>query len=198
MVHFFRSNRPAGCGVRRFDGLMNDNERMDMRFKKLVAATAVALVSMGAFADSATMDVSASIAAECSVGNAVALDFGTLSTLSNGGTSSAASTSTGGGTFDVICTNGSPTPLLAFTSENSSGSDFVLLGADGSSKIPYTLKESGGTPIAYNTAAAFTGLAADGATHNLAIVGSIAASDRNGKLAQAYTDQITITSSFAP
>lgn len=169
-----------------------------MQLKKLVAATAVALVSMGAFADtgSATMGVTASIAAECSVGNTTALDFGTLSTLSNGAASTTASTSTGGGTFDAICTNGTTTPTLAFSSANSSGTDFRLKGADGTTYIVYTLKESGGTGIAYNTPAPFADLAADGATHSLAIVGSIASTDRNGKLPQQYTDTITITSSY--
>jgi spore coat protein U-like protein len=173
--------------------------RMKMKFNKFAVAAAAALLSAGAFATdsgSARMDVSASIADECSVGNVVTLAFGQLSMLSNGAQSSTASTSTAGGTFDAICTNGTATPKLKFESKNTSGSDFRLQGADLSTYIVYSLAESGGTAIGYNTAASFTGFDADGTTKSLAIVGSIAATDKAGKAKQAYTDQITITSTY--
>lgn len=173
---------------------------MTTKFNKLAIAVAAALLSASAFATdsgSADMGVTASIGEECSIGNTVTLDFGTLSMLSNGGTSSAASTSTGGGTFDAICTSGTTTPKLKFTSANAgSTSSFRLVGADTTTFITYTLAESGGTAIAYDTAAAFTGFSADGSTKNLAITGSIAAADKSGKAMQAYSDTITITSTY--
>jgi spore coat protein U-like protein len=172
---------------------------MNKQFKKIIAAAAIALVSAGAFAtDSgdATMGVTASIAQECSIGNTVTLDFGQLSMLSNGSATSAASNSASGGTFDAICTSGTTTPKLKFSSANSSGTDFRLVGADNSTYMVYTLAESGGTSIAYNTPAAFTAFAADGAKHSLAIAGSIAASEKSGKPQQNYSDTITITSTY--
>jgi spore coat protein U-like protein len=172
---------------------------MKTSFNRIAAAIAATLVSAGAFATdsgNATMGVTASIADECSVGNTVTLDFGQLSMLSNGSQSSTASASTSGGTFDAICTNGTTTPKLKFESANTSGTDFRLKGADGSTFIAYTLAESGGTAIAYSTAATFTGFSADGTTKSLAITGSIAAADKAAKAKQAYSDTITITSTY--
>lgn len=173
---------------------------MKVKFKKFAAAIAATLVSAGAFAvdsGTGTMAVTASIAEECSIGNTAALAFGQLSVLTNGAASSAASDSLSGGTFDAICTTGTTTPKLRFTSANAGATNsFRLVGADGTTFIVYTISESGGTAIAYDTAAAFTGFSADGATKNLGIVGSIAASEKSGKAKQAYTDTITITSSY--
>jgi spore coat protein U-like protein len=172
---------------------------MKIRFSKLAAACAATLLSVGAFATdsgSGTMGVTASIAEECSVGNSVTLDFGQLSVLSNGAPSAAASASISGGSFDAICTSGTTTPKLKFSSANSSSTDFRLVGADGTTYMVYTLAESGGTAISYNTAGSFTGLVADGSTKSLIIVGSIAASEKTGKAKQAYSDTITITSTY--
>jgi spore coat protein U-like protein len=172
---------------------------MKMKFKKMAVAVAAVLLSAGAFATdsgSATMGVTASITDECSVGNTVTLDFGQLSMLSNGAQSSSASASASGGTFDAICTNGTTTPKLKFASANTSGTDFRLVGADGTTYIVYTLAESGGTAIAYDTAATFTNFTADGTTKSLAIAGSVAASEKAGKAKQAYSDTITITSTY--
>lgn len=165
---------------------------------QLAATVAAALLSVSAYAaDSgeATMGVTASIGQECSIGNIAPLAFGALGMLNNGAQSSADSASITGGTFDAICTAGTNLPKLKFTSANSSGSDFRLLGAD-DAYIVYTLKESGGTPIAYNAAAAFGGFEADGTARNLAIVGAISADEKRAKAAQSYSDTITITSSY--
>jgi len=170
-----------------------------MTINKFAAAFAAALLSVSAFATdsgSGTMGVTASIGEECSVGNTATLDFGALSMLNNGAPSSAASASVGGGTFDAICTAGTTTPKLKFSSANTSGTDFRLVGADGTTYIVYTLAESGGTAIAYETPASFTGFSADGSTKNLAITGSIDASEKSGKAKQAYSDTITITSTY--
>ena len=173
---------------------------MKVKLNKFAAAIVTALASAGAFATDSgteTMDVTASIAEECSIGNTAALAFGQLSVLANGTASSAASDSLSGGTFDVICTSGTTTPKLRFSSANAgSTNSFRLVGADATTYIVYTISESGGTAIAHDTAAAFTGLDADGTTKNLGIVGSIAASEKSGKAKQAYTDTITITSSY--
>jgi spore coat protein U-like protein len=174
---------------------------MKTKFNKIAVAVAAALLSAGAFAaettsGSATMGVTASIADECSVGSTVPLDFGQLSMLSGGAQSNSASDSTGGGTFDAICTNGTTTPKLKFASQNTNGTDFRLKGADGSTYIIYTLAESGGTGITYNTPAAFAGFSATGETKSLAITGSIVASEKAGKAKQAYSDTITITSTY--
>jgi spore coat protein U-like protein len=172
---------------------------MKIKFNKLGAAFAVVLVSASAFATDSgqgQMQVTASIGEECSIGNAATLDFSALSMLSNGAPSTAASLSASGGTFDAICTAGTTTPKLKFSSANTSGSDFRLVGADGTTFIVYTLAESGGTAIAYNTAASFTGFDADGTTKSLAITGSIAAGEKTGKAKQLYSDTITITSTY--
>jgi spore coat protein U-like protein len=170
-----------------------------MKFNKFAAAFAAALLSVSAFATDSgfgNMGVTASIAEECSVGNTVTLDFGQLALLNNGAASNAASNSIGGGTFDAICTAGTTTPKLKFSSANTGGSDFRLVGADGTTYIVYTLAESGGTEIVYDTPAAFSGFSADGAAKNLAITGSISATEKAGKAKQVYTDTITITSTY--
>jgi spore coat protein U-like protein len=173
---------------------------MKITFNKFAVAFAATLLSAGAFATdsgSGTMGVTASIADECSVGNTVTLGFGQLSMLSNGAPSTAASASASGGTFDAICTNGTATPKLKFTSLNAGAtSTFRLVGTDTTTFIVYTLAESGGAAIAYDTAAAFTGFAGDGTTKSLAIVGSIASGEKDGKAKQAYGDTITITSTY--
>jgi spore coat protein U-like protein len=173
---------------------------MKTSFTRITAAFA-ALLSAGAFAATgdgvATMNVSATISPECSVGNVQALAFGTLSMLSNGTRSTADSVS-GGGTFDAICTAGTTTPTLTFVSAHAGtgGKDFQLVGTDGSF-IAYTLKESGAGGAAIGTsAAAFTDFAADGDKHSLQIVGTILAADKDGKPMQSYSDVITITASY--
>jgi spore coat protein U-like protein len=168
-------------------------------FSQLAFGVAAALLSVSALATDSgnnTMGVTASIGEECSIGNTATLDFGQMSMLDNGAPSSAASSSATGGTFDAICTSGTTTPKLKFTSANTSGTDFRLKGADGSTYIVYTLAESGGIAIAYDTAATFTGFSADGATKSLAIVGSVAGSEKIGKAKQNYSDTITITSTY--
>jgi len=176
---------------------------MNTTMNKLALAIGALVMAGGAMAagsESGTMGTSAAILNECSVGNFSPLAFGTLAMLSNGAQSSADSASTGGGTFDAICTNGAPTPKLKFTSANTGTGtiNFQLIGTDGS-LIVYTLKESstGGTAaIVYGTDAAFTGFTATGTTKSLSIAGSITAEQKKAKKVQPYSDTITITSSF--
>lgn len=171
---------------------------MTNKMTKLMLATgAMALTGLVMAAnDTATMGVSAGIDNECAIGNVVGLTFGDLSMLSAGGQASTSSASTGGGTFDVICTNGSPAPKLNFTSANSGAGNFRLIGTDAMTVIVYTIYESNNTAIAHGTNAAFTGFSADGAVKSLRIKGSIAASEKALKRVQEYSDTITITSSF--
>jgi len=173
---------------------------MNRKMTKLALAVAAIAFAGGAWATdsgSGTMGVTASIAEECSVGNTTALTFGQLSMFSSGSVSTAASDSTGGGTFDAICTSGTTTPKLKFTSANAGGtSTFRMVGTDTTTFIAYTLAESGGTAIAYDTAAAFTNFSADGTTKSLSIIGSVADTEKSGKAKQAYGDTITITTTY--
>lgn len=168
--------------------------------KLALAMGSLMLVGGAMAADSGTGSVvaSAQINPECAVGNATALDFSALTMLTAAGAQVSASSTSSGGTFDAICTNGTNSPKLRFTSANSAGSDFRLLGADATTFISYTLAESGGTAISHGSDAAFTGLAADGTTKSLRVVGTVTAAAKSAKLIQLYADTITITSSYTP
>lgn len=171
------------------------------KLTKLTLALGAMVMAGAAIASdsgSGSMSVAAYIMPECAVGNTTSLNFSAVSMLTaEGGRSEANRTSTGG-TFDVICTNGTTAPKLRFSSANAAGSNFRLVGVDGSSYIVYNLSESGGrNAIMSGNDAAFTGLTADGSTKSLQIVGTIAASARYGKAAQYYSDTITITSSYS-
>jgi spore coat protein U-like protein len=169
---------------------------MTSKMTKLMIVLGAMTVAGSAMAQSATMSTSASIASECSVGNMVALGFGDIQMLTEGAPSSTASESTGGGTFDAICTNGTPGPKFKFTSANTWFNDYRLIGADGTTFLNYTLTTSGNTAITYGTPTTFGGFAANGTTQSLRIKGSIAAADKLGKLVQQYSDTITVTASF--
>jgi spore coat protein U-like protein len=175
---------------------------MNSKLNKLALALGALAIAGGAMASDSgatTMGASASITAECSVGNVTPLAFGALAMLSNGSASTSASASTGGGTFDAICTSGATTPKLRFTSANTDTvANFRLRGADTTTLIAYTLAESGSAVIAAGADAAFTGFTADGTVKSLTIKGSIASGEKTGKAAQIYSDTITITSSFTP
>ncbi len=154
--------------------------------------------AMAADSGSGSVAASAHIDPECAVGNTTALDFSAMTMLTAAGAQATGNNSSTGGTFDAICTNGTNAPKLRFTSANSTGTDFRLVGADTTSFIVYTLAESGGTAIAHGSDAGFTGLAADGTTKSLRVVGTVTAAARNAKAVQLYADTITITSSYTP
>lgn len=171
---------------------------MTNKMTKLIITLGAMTVAGAALAQSATMGASAGIASECAVGNIVNLQFGDIQMLSTGAPSSSASESTGGGTFDAICTNGTPQPKFRFTSANTWFNDYRLIGTDGTTYINYTLATSGNTAIAYGTPTEFAGFVANGSAASLRIKGSIAAADKQGKAVQQYSDTITITASFGP
>lgn len=173
---------------------------MNTKMTKLALALGALVMAGGAMAvdsGTGTMGVSASIINECAVGTAAELTFGDLAMLTAAGAQIAtASASTGGGTFQAICTNGTPSPAFKFTSLNTADSKFRLVGDDASTFIIYTLATAANAAITYGTAAAFTGFIADGTAQTLTIKGSIAAADKAAKGVQAYSDTITITSSY--
>ncbi|MBH2019392.1 MAG: spore coat protein U domain-containing protein [Burkholderiales bacterium] len=173
---------------------------MNTKFSKLALAIGALVMAGGAMAadsGSGTMGISASIVDECSVGNTVALAFGNLAMLTAGAQSATASASTSGGTFDAICTNNTlNTPKLRFSSANTGTSDFRMVGTDTTSYIVYTLATAADAAIVYGTDAAFAGFTADGTVKSLTIKGSIAASEKGAKKVQAYSDIITIQSSY--
>ncbi len=176
---------------------------MNTKMSKLALAIGALVMVGGAIAanDNATFTASASIASECVVGNTANMGFGALTMLDtgSGGLSTAKNNATA--TFDATCTNGTLLPTLQFASTNGGGSAFKMLGGTGAALITYTLYEGAtdaGTSIAHNTAAAYTGLAADGTVKSLSVTGKVMAADKNGKPIGAYTDTVTITVGFTP
>jgi spore coat protein U-like protein len=164
-----------------------------------IGAMAIASAAMAADSGSGTIAVSASIAPECAVGNTTAMEFGDMTMLTAGGAQTTANRRSIGGTFDVICTNGTSAPKLRFTSPNADGTHFRLLGADGSTYIIYSLAESGGgVAVTPGNDAPFAGLVADGTTKSLQVVGTVASIDKHTKRVQNYSDTITVTSSYTP
>lgn len=144
-------------------------------------------------------EVSATIAAECVVGNTTAMAFGTLPMLSalTGGLSTFDKTATA--TFDATCTNGTANPTLKFTSTNGGDGVFQLMGPD-SVKMAYTLWEGNATTvqISHDQDAAFTGFEADGTVKSLTVTGKIAPEQKNGKPVGSYQDTVLITVGFTP
>lgn len=174
---------------------------MNTKMKKLALALGAMALAGGAMADNdnATFIASANIASECVVGNTSAMAFGALTMLdaSSGGRSADDNTKTA--TFDATCTNGTLLPTLKFVSTNGGGSAFKMKHGTAADLITYTLYEGttdSGTSIADATAAAYTGLTADGAVKNLSVTGKVAAVDKNGKPIGAYSDTVTITVGF--
>jgi len=172
------------------------------KLNKVAAALAATLAAGAAFAaqtdsGTGTLAVNATISAQCAVGQHTAIDFGTLAMLS--GTGQNTSDSTGAGAIDAICTNGAPTPQFRYSSANTSGTDFRLVGADATTYIGYSLYQSADSttaPVTYNTDAAHPAFTATGASEVLDMSARILAADRNGKPMQTYSDTITITTSF--
>jgi hypothetical protein len=178
----------------------NNKIKLALAFTSLLAYGA----THGAQTDSNTgsLSVSTTISPECAVAENVALSITKLTMLNT--TTAAQDTTTddkAAGSLHAICTNNTPTPQLRFDSANVSGSDFRLKGADGTTYIIYTLWEgttSSGTQITPATNAAFTGFAADGTQKTLDLSMKVAATDRAGAGIQAYSDTITVTTSYGP
>jgi spore coat protein U-like protein len=159
---------------------------------------AFAVLASGA-ASAGTLDVSATIAPECAVAQTLAINFGNLTMLNGATAQQSAATNVRTGTIDAICTNGTPNPTFKYESANFTGTDFRLVGADATEHIIYSVHQDadGSTgAVSYDTAAAYPGFVADGTTKSLNITAKILPANKNGKLVQAYSDVITITTSF--
>src|SRR4051794_37058310 len=111
------------------------------KLSKLAVAIGATLVAASVYAanDTATFNVTSSIASECVVGNTTNMVFGNLSMLNatSGGLSTAKNNATA--SFDATCTNGTLLPTLKFASTNGGGSAFKMQGGTGSDLITYTL-----------------------------------------------------------
>lgn len=147
-----------------------------------------------------TFAVSATIAAQCVVGNTTSMAFGGLRMLNRATGGLDPESDYAEATFDAACTNGTNAPTLKFASQNG-GTAFKLMGGMNSDLITYSLEvDSSGTTIAiaHDTFAAFPGFAADGSVKSLSVTGLIVAADKAGKTIGTYSDTVTITASFTP
>ena len=180
---------------------------MNTKLNKLALAIGALAMVSGAWAanDTSTMAGTASVAAECAVGNGGTLAFGTLEMLNLETAAQTTVDTLGVSSFAAICTNGTTAPKFAYSSANKATNDFRLKGATTATEfITYTLYSSadsstapitGDTALAYGGAVAFV---ADGTSKTLAVSAKILAADKATKLVQAYTDIVTITASWTP
>ena len=174
---------------------------MKTKFNKLVIAICAMVLSGTALAadDTGILGVSASVVAECSVGDGPAISLGALSMITDAGTQTALDT-TAGSTFPAICTNGTQSPTFSYVSENKQGNTFRLKGGTVTTEfIPYTpyLSSNGtGTAVVNSGAVAHPDFSADGTSKTLALSARILAVDKAAKSVQTYSDTITVTASF--
>jgi spore coat protein U-like protein len=166
---------------------------------RLAWALCAMFVAGAAMADTATINVTASIEETCSVGNGGTIALGTLSMIDDDGAQTTDDSVTSS-TFSAICTNGTAAPKFAYSSGNEDGGNFRLIGAtDDDVFITYTLHqdstatEGAVTHAAENDHPDFT---ANGVSQDLPLSVKVAPSAKAGKLAQSYSDTITITVSF--
>ena len=183
---------------------------MNTKINKLALAIGALAMVSGAWAttnDTSTMAGTASVAAECAVGNGGTLAFGTLEMLNLETAAQTTVDTLGVSSFAAICTNGTTAPKFAYSSANKVTNEFRLKGAGGATAndyITYTLYSAadsstapiiGGDALAYGGTVAFV---ADGTSKTLAVSAKILAADKATKLVQAYTDIVTITASWTP
>jgi spore coat protein U-like protein len=158
------------------------------------------LMAMGAWADTDTgnLTVNATVANQCSVGDAT-LSLGAITLVSPDGTMAVS----GGGTTGIpwACTNGTSATLGFDNGTNYSSTRRMLSTTAGSSNqyLEYTLKagSSSGTTIA-SSALDLSG--ADGTNQTFTIWGGPVASAANkaAKPANDYTDTVVMTITFTP
>lgn len=172
---------------------------MSSNLNRLMIAIATVATSCGAFADTTSFEVDASVAKACVVGSPTAMNFGTLSLLD----ASTGKVVTGGNadasaTFSTACTNGATGVTYSFT--GTAGTGFVLAGDTDS--INYSLF-SDSTRLAGITRAAeveggdFATFAADGTNKTLSVYGRIALAANAAKPVGAYADIVTVTVTYA-
>jgi len=180
---------------------------MNTKMNKLALVIGALVLAGGAMAaDTATMGASATVAAECAVGNGVAIALGNLEMLNLTTATQTTADSVATSTFSAICTNGTTAPTFTYVSANKTTNDFRLKGTgitanDYITYTPYSTTDGSGTAIVggvattYGGATPFTG---DGTTKTLNLSAKILAADKAKKLVQAYTDTITITAGWTP
>lgn len=175
----------------------------NLNMSKLVLVVAAMMAAGGACAaDTAsgtgTMAVSATVAAECAVGQSTAIAFGGLSMIVAGLPSTVDDVAAG--TMSAICTNGTSSPKLKYTSLNVSAGVFRLKGVtDATAFIPYTLYQdatAAGTAVVNNTPTVHSQFTATGAAQTLDLSAKILAANKSQVKVQAYSDTITVTTSF--
>lgn len=178
---------------------------MNTKMSKLALAIGAMAMTGGVWAvnDTSTMGASATVVAECAVGNGSGIAFSTLEMLNLGTATQTTVDSTAGATFPAICTNGTTLPTFAYVSANAVTTDFRLKGAgvtanDYIAYTPYPTSGGTGTAIVGAAAVAHPDFTANGVSQALALSAKILAADKATKLVQAYSDTITITASWTP
>lgn len=143
-----------------------------------------------------SFNVEATVAPGCVVGSATTMSFGTLKMLDTDTGGLSANTDTATADFNATCTNGTLAPQLKFTSQNSTGTGFRMIGD--TDVMSYSLRDNNGTPIAHDTFAQFADLVANGTLQKLSVTGVIAPSDKAAKAIGTYGDTVTIAVTFTP
>jgi spore coat protein U-like protein len=164
----------------------------------LVAGLGFVAVGAWADVDTANLTVNATVANQCSVGDAT-LSLGAITLVSPDGTMAVS----GGGTTGIpwACTNGTSATLGFDNGSNYSSTRRMVSASAGSSNqyLEYTLKtgSSGGTTIA-STALDLSG--ADGTNQTFTVWGGPVSSAANkaAKPATDYTDTVVMTITFTP
>lgn len=174
---------------------------MNTKISKLALAIGAMVMAGGAWADTSSMAASATVAAECAVGNGGEIALGTLEMLNLDTATQTTVDTTAGATFPAICTNGTTLPKFAYVSANAVTTDFRLKGAgttanDYITYTPYPSSGGTGTPIVGAVAVAHPDFTVNGMSQPLALSAKILASSKAAKLVQAYSDTITITVSW--
>ena len=172
----------------------------NLKFKKFVIAIGTAFVASTACAEDATVGVSATISPECAV-TGTTLTFTKLTMLNAATATQSDQDDVQAGAVRAICTNGTANVKFIYTSANANGADFQLRGADGLTMIKYSLHQDAGATAENMVSSGGLGAAhpafdANGEAQDLAISAKVQASDKRAKKVQAYSDTITVTTSF--
>jgi spore coat protein U-like protein len=174
----------------------------DMKTKLIRLALAMGTVffagAAAAAEDTSSIDVSASIAAACSVGNGTAIAFGSLDMITGDGTQSTAD-DVETTTFPAICTTGTTIPTFKYASTNGGGTGFALLHGGSAETIAYTLhQDSTGTlaAVSHNTDAAHPDFVVDGTSRSLPVAVKVTPAQKAEKPVGTYEDVITVTVTF--
>lgn len=147
--------------------------------------------------DTSEIQVSASIAAACSVGNGASISLGSLQMISTSGTQNTAD-DVATTTFPAICTLGTTMPTFKYESQNGGGTSFALLGPS-SATIAYTLhQDSTGTlaAVTHDTDAAHPDFEVDGTSQSLPVAVKVTQAQKAEKPVGSYEDVITVTVTF--